>query len=434
MKENFPPLPVRILLLLIILGAAGYFGYKSLAPAETSELAASGTIEATIVNLAPELAGRVAEVFAQEAQAVAAGDPILQLDPNLLSAQREVAAAAVDSANAALASARVRYDQALQVSIAAQDLQFNKDLKVSAPADFTQPGWYFGQAELAASARLELDHAQAALDDANSNLQTVLTDLKNSQFLEAEKQLSDARAAFLIAEAVKKNAEAASESAGLGDAANDYYEDMQTALDDAQQEYEDQLTTDEADDVEYARGKAIAAQQRYYAAYARWLSFQTGEEAPAVVAALQTVEQAQTAVDQANANLVLIDTQLAKLTVYSPMDGVILTRNVEPGEFVQPGATALTMADLSNLTITVYVPEDLYGQISLGQAARVNVDSFPGATFDASVVHISDQAEFTPRNVQTIEGRSSTVYAIKLKVSDPEGRLKIGMPADVVFQ
>lgn len=434
MKENFPPLPVRILLLVIILGVAGYFGFKALAPAETSELAASGTIEATIVNLAPELAGRVVEVNVQEAQAVAADNPILQLDPNLLSAQREVAAAAVDSANAALASARIRYEQALQVSISAQDLQFNKDLMVSAPADFTQPGWYFGQTEQSASAKLELDNAQSALDDANANLQTVLTDLKNSQFIEAEKRLSDARAAFLIAEAVKKNAEAAPESAGLGDAANDYYEDMQTALDDAQQEYEDQLTTDEADDVEYARGKIIAAQQRYFAAYTRWLSFQTGEEAPAVVAALQAVEQAQTAVDQANANLALIDTQLAKLTVYSPMDGVILTRNVEPGEFVQPGATALTMADLSNLTITVYVPEDLYGQISLGQAARVNVDSFPGATFDASVVHISDQAEFTPRNVQTVEGRSATVYAIKLKVSDPEGRLKIGMPADVVFQ
>lgn len=434
MKNNFPPLPVRILLVVVVIGALGYFGYRSLAPAQSSELAASGSIEATIVNLAPEMAGRVIEVQAQEAQAVAANDPILQLDPSLLTAQKAVAAAAVESANAALAAAQIRYDQTLQASIAAQDALYAKEIQSSAPADFAQPGWYFDQVERSASAKTELDNAQSALDDANANLQTVLTDLKNSQFIEAEKRLSDARAAFVIAEAVKKNAENAPDNKGLLDAANDYHEDMLTELEDAQQEYDDQLTTDEADDVEYARGKVIAAQQRYYAAYARWMSFQTGEEAPAVVAALQALEQARSAVEQAQSNLTLLDTQLAKLTVYSPMDGVILTRNVEPGEFVQPGATALTMADLSNLTITVFVPEDLYGQISLGQAALVQVDSFPGTTFDATVIHISDQAEFTPRNVQTVEGRSSTVYAIKLKVNDPEGRLKIGMPADVVFQ
>ncbi len=92
------------------------------------------------------------------------------------------------------------------------------------------------------------------------------------------------------------------------------------------------------------------------------------------------------------------------------------------------------MADLSEITITVYVPEDRYGQIRLGQLAQVSVDSFPGETFNAEVIHIADEAEFTPRNVQTVEGRSSTVYAIKLKVTDSESKLKIGMPADVVFK
>jgi len=116
------------------------------------------------------------------------------------------------------------------------------------------------------------------------------------------------------------------------------------------------------------------------------------------------------------------------------MNGVVLVRNVEPGEFVQPGATTFSVADLDNITITVYVPEDQYGNISLGQDATVTVDSFPNETFNAEVIHVADQAEFTPRNVQTVEGRSSTVYAIKLKVTDPSGKLKIGMPADVVFK
>jgi len=167
---------------------------------------------------------------------------------------------------------------------------------------------------------------------------------------------------------------------------------------------------------------------------------QTGENAPQVKIASMGLEQAkaasqqaESAIHQAEANLSLLETQIAKLGVYAPMDGIILTRNVEPGEFVQPGGVAFTLADLNNITITVYVPEDRYGQISLGEEAQVTVDSFPGETFTAEVIHIADQAEFTPRNVQTVEGRSSTVYAIKLKVMDSEGKLKIGMPADITF-
>jgi multidrug resistance efflux pump len=93
----------------------------------------------------------------------------------------------------------------------------------------------------------------------------------------------------------------------------------------------------------------------------------------------------------------------------------------------------MTLGQLDNLSITVYVPENLYGGLSLGQSASVTVDSFPGETFNATVTHIADQAEFTPRNVQTAEGRSTTVFAIKLQVQDTVGKLKPGMPADVVF-
>jgi HlyD family secretion protein len=113
---------------------------------------------------------------------------------------------------------------------------------------------------------------------------------------------------------------------------------------------------------------------------------------------------------------------------------VVLTRNIEPGEFVQPGATAFVLGKLSDLTITVYIPEDRYGEIHLGQEATVTVDSFPGVTFTATVIQIANTAEFTPRNVQTVEGRSSTVFAIKLSVDNADGKLKIGMPADVVFK
>jgi membrane fusion protein YbhG len=91
------------------------------------------------------------------------------------------------------------------------------------------------------------------------------------------------------------------------------------------------------------------------------------------------------------------------------------------------------LGDLGRLSLTVYLPEDRYGAVGLGDQARVTVDSFPGETFTGSVRHVADQAEFTPRNVQTPAGRRSTVFAVKLAIDNPEGKLKPGMPADVVF-
>lgn len=434
MQPKLPPLPVRIVVALVVISTLAYFGIRSLAQESNGELAASGTIEAAVVNVSPEMAGKVAEVNAAEGESVTKDQPLLNLDPSLLDAQRAVAAAAVDSATAALASAQTKYDQTLEAALAAQAAQRSQDWKTSAPSEFDQPNWYIEQDQQIAAAQTELDNAKAEIDAALANLDKVINDLKNSDYLKTEQDLAEARAAFVIAEQVKEQASNASDSGGLSEAAQDYYDDALTNLDDAEEAYNDMLNTDEADDVEYARGQVLVAQQRYDAAYARLLTLQTGADSPAVIVAAKELDKSKSALSQAEASLALIDAQITKLAVHAPLDGVILTRNVEPGEFVQPGAVAMTMADLSNLTITVYIPEDRYGAISLGQTAEVKVDSFPDMTFTATVIHIADQAEFTPRNVQTVEGRSATLYAIKLSVQDPEGKLKIGMPADVTFK
>ena len=94
----------------------------------------------------------------------------------------------------------------------------------------------------------------------------------------------------------------------------------------------------------------------------------------------------------------------------------------------------MTIADLNDLQLTVYVPEDRYGLINLGQVYPISVDSFPNQTFAGTVSYISDQAEFTPRNVQTTENRKTTVFAIRLDLPPSDGKLKPGMPADVQFQ
>lgn len=128
-----------------------------------------------------------------------------------------------------------------------------------------------------------------------------------------------------------------------------------------------------------------------------------------------------------------LEVQRAKATISAPRDGVVLNLPVHEGELVVPGGTLLSVADLSRVEITVYVPEDRYGAIKLGANATVHVDSYPDKTFTATVQRIANQAEFTPRNVQTVAGRKSTVYAVTLNLSNPDSQLKPGMPADVTF-
>lgn len=119
--------------------------------------------------------------------------------------------------------------------------------------------------------------------------------------------------------------------------------------------------------------------------------------------------------------------------IRTPIAGVVLYRSVEPGEFAAPGAPLITVADLDHLTLTVYVPENSYGQITLGGVYSVTVDSFPTEVFTGVVRHIADRAEFTPRNVQTTASRKTTVFAIDLDLAPAGGKLKPGMPADVNF-
>ncbi|MBM3126586.1 MAG: HlyD family efflux transporter periplasmic adaptor subunit [Chloroflexi bacterium] len=433
MNHKRPPVPAIVLLVLII-AVSAYFIYTQSVNEKDGALTASGFIEAVQVNLAPEMAGKVIEVLVHEGQVVSQGDPLLKLDPSLLTAQREVATAQVDSAAATLATAQTKYDQTLQAALSVQKDLRALDWRFSAPDEFNQPAWFFEQSEQIAAAQEEVNSSKTALEEANANLSRVISDLNNAEYISTEKRLAEARAAFLVADQVKVQAENAIEGGGLQDAAYDYYNTALDALNAAQTDFNALTNTEAEENVEYARGQVVVAQQRYDAAYARLLSLQTGAESPAVISAAKSLNQAETALTQAKASLALIDTQIDKLTVTAPMDGVVLTRNVEPGEFVQPGSTAFVLGQLTELTITVYIPEDRYGEIHLGQGAEVSVDSFPDQAFTASVIQIADKAEFTPRNVQTVEGRSSTVYAIKLSVTDPQGRLKIGMPADVVFQ
>jgi multidrug resistance efflux pump len=136
---------------------------------------------------------------------------------------------------------------------------------------------------------------------------------------------------------------------------------------------------------------------------------------------------------QSESQLRSIDIMLEDTTIRAPADAVVLTHSVEHGEVITPGVAVMTLGNVDRMTITVYLAENQYGRVSVGDMASVTADSFPGDDFEAEVIRIADEAEYTPRNVQTEEERQTTVYAVELRVDDPEGKLKPGMPADVVF-
>ena len=137
---------------------------------------------------------------------------------------------------------------------------------------------------------------------------------------------------------------------------------------------------------------------------------------------------------QARAGLAAMQERRAMMALTAPITGAVAEIFVHPGEVVAAGAGLLSLADLDDMTLTVYVPQTRLGHVYLRQPVRVHVDSFPNRVFAGQVSHISDQAEFTPRNIATKEERVNLVFAIQIQLDNTSGLLKPGMPADATFE
>ncbi|MBZ0272497.1 efflux RND transporter periplasmic adaptor subunit [bacterium] len=135
-------------------------------------------------------------------------------------------------------------------------------------------------------------------------------------------------------------------------------------------------------------------------------------------------------IKQADATARLAQEQIGRATIVAPISGTVVARSIEAGESAMPGAAIVTIADIENAWVRIFVPETRLGHLTLGQTVKVTADSWTDRAFDGTIVMISDRAEFTPKNVQTREERTRLVYAVKIAVPNPDGALKIGMPVD----
>ena len=377
-------------------------------------LTASGTVEAVQVGVASEVSGRVLEVLVAEGERVQAGDPVLRLDSRLLEAQRERAVAAGEAAVAAAQLELITAQQALD------------SLYEDAPL-------------AAAQAELALANARDALDDA----QRIKTYQQKGNRATQE-TLDGAEAGLTLAEDALDRAQAAYDRTVSLPENHPTRAAARAALEAARRQRDNAESTlnwykGEPSDIDQAilSAKVSLAQAQLGDAQLRFEELSAGPDPDLLsqAGARLTLAKASLAAARAQAQVdaETIDLQLDKLLVTAPLGGVVLARSIEPGEVLLAGAQALSIGQLDQLTVTVFLPEDRYGQVDLGDHVQLAVDAFPDQAFDAVVTRIADRAEFTPRNVQTQEGRRTTVFAIELTVSDPGGLLKPGMPADVTF-
>ncbi|MBN1536667.1 MAG: efflux RND transporter periplasmic adaptor subunit [Anaerolineales bacterium] len=439
-----------IILVVFVVVLGGWYFISQWNYNNNNVLKASGIVEAEDVVMAPELSGKVVEIMAEKGEKVSAGDPLFRLGDEMLQAQRNQAAAALQSAQANLAAAE---NGIVSAEVAQKTAQINLEVAranteaARLPVQKSLDDLTINAAAARGEAARNVAAANRAVRDATYYLDNYLVSSLQENFTPAEgisvtqKLLNQARTAF--------------EPYRNDSIHNDRRQDLKEALDNAQSEYdsavrrieleaaleaaETQLRKAEDDLAKLQDGPnpqdvaILEANLAAIDAVPKQAEVQLEAAQNGVETARSQLKAAKAAVAQAQAALDLIDLQIRKLTVVSPIDGVVLSSSVEVGEVIQASSSAMTVGKLSTLKITVYLPEYRIGEVSLGQITSVTVDSFPDEKFQAAVVYISDKAEFTPRNVQTVEGRRNTVFAIELSIENEDGRLKPGMPADVSF-
>ncbi|HLW47099.1 MAG TPA: efflux RND transporter periplasmic adaptor subunit [bacterium] len=404
--------------LLIVVGVAAWEVWQAyLRRATANQLTGSGSIEATQVDIAPKISARVVSLAVKEGDTVHAGQVLVRLDDRDLRAQEDQARAAVTAAEAKVtqaASAIETQQQTTdtQVAQARAALAVAQTRVPQAQTTVTLQGQTVEQSVAQAQAQLSAARAQAA--GAHSNLTKAQNDLARAKALYAQ---------GAVAAQDIDTAQAAYDAAVAADhSARDAVTQAQAAL--ASAEANRLQVPIRQEDVRANQAAVNQAQAAIANAEAGYT---------VVAQRRQDLAAAQAQLVQAQAALRAAEIQLGYATVVSPINGVVLTKNVEQGEVVAAGGAIYTLVDPGDMWLRVFIPEDQIGRVRLGQQAEITVDTFAGRQFSAHVSEISSQAEFTPGNVQTKEDRVKLVFGVKLQIDNLYGALKPGMPADATI-
>jgi len=379
---------------LVIAGAAlltliGTLGWHWWSREPEGVLRASGTIEATEVNVSFKIAGRVIERPVDEGDRLERGALVGRLESRELEAE-------VDRLRASLQATETRVPQ-LRTEIALQE-ELTRGRIADAQANLAVKEERL--AELRSGSRpQELQKAQAEVREAKAVMENAQADFCRMVYLFREGGIAEqardaARTAFDVAVERHKSA----------------IERWDLVKEGPRQE-------------EIRRAEAEVRQAK-----AGVLLAQAGELE--VARKRQELATLQATIARDRAALAAAEAQLGYTVLRSPQTGVVLRKHVEPGEMIAAGTPAVTIADLKNIWLKIYIPEPQLGLIKLGQVGEITTDSYRGKVYRGTVTFISSEAEFTPKNVQTQEERVKLVFAVKVTVDNLNQELKPGMPAD----
>jgi HlyD family secretion protein len=398
---------------------------------EVQGMVASGFVEAEVVAVTTELGGRIVALHANESDQVSQGEVLVELDDSLLLAQVEMAEAELAVAEAMLALVRAGVREETLSYAEAQVAQ------AEAARNAASIAWADAQALLETPQELDLaiTAAQAQLNVLNHQkvqAQALANSVQEGRNLSDEvvSTLEDV-AQFLppgmLPSARHEQALVTYQSWAAWTGA----EQADVALKGAER-YLAELYRQKANPLDL-QAQVNAAKAQYEVASAALELAQAQVEGLKIGATPEQIAAADAQVEVVRSALVALEVYLEKLALQAPISGLVLERPVHIGEVAMPGAPLLTVADLDSVSLTIYVPEGQLGKVGLGQPVSVTVDAYPDRVFAGTVTFVSGQAEFTPKNVQTKEERVSMVFAVKVKLPNPDHALKPGMPADAIL-
>jgi len=380
----------RIFIVLIVLALAGVgvYAFRGMGRTPGNRLMISGNIELTEVNIAFKTSGRLIERNADEGDVVKRGAVIARLDRDQLLAQKAMQQAGLESAESQLAQA--------ESALAWQKATLAADIEQRA-ADVASTQARLEELQNGSRPQEKLD-AKAAVDAADSEAQRARADWDRAQPLFKNDDISKAQY-----DQFRRN-----------------WESAEAALRSVKEKLSLVDAGPRVEQIQAQQGQLERARGALKMAQANSIEMKRRE---------QELTTRRAEVERARANLEMIETQLADTIAVCPLDGVVLVKAAEVGEILAPGATVLTVGDLAHPWLRGYINETDKPRVRIGAKARVTTDS-PDKVYWGRVGFIADEAEFTPKQIQTQQERVKLVYRIKIDLDNPKGELKANLPAD----
>jgi HlyD family secretion protein len=384
----------KLIPIVIVAAIAAALTWRRLtAPDPTNgPIRVSGNIEATQVDVAFPMAGRLVALEVREGDPVKKGAVLARLDPEILERTRERERAGAAGAQGVLTQ--------MHTLIEWQRSTVERDLELRAA---------------------EIRQAEARVRDLEAGARPQEVAQADAGLEQARSEHTRARADWDRAQTLYKNEDISTQQF---DQFRSRFETAAEAMRAADQRLALVREGPRKQEIEGARAALERARAAGKLSEANRLEVRRKE---------QELATRRADVERARAQVAVLDSQLDDTTVASPIDGVVLVRSAEPGEVLPAGVPVATIGDLMRPWLRAYITEQQLGRVKLGDAVRLTTDSFPGKTYTGKVTFIASEAEFTPKQIQTPEERVKLVYRIKVEVDNPNQELKINMPVDGVI-